>query len=507
MKYILKAYSIKEQGPRPRQEDSMFPEYNTQKDSDRLFIVCDGMGGHSAGDVASSTVCQALSSSILEQCPNAEGPFSDDIFKTALSNAFDVLDTKDNGAAKKMGTTMTFLKLHDEGATIAHMGDSRVYHIRPGKDANDTEILFQTHDHSLVNDLVKLGELTPEEAKHSNQKNIITRAMQPNMERRPRADIYHTHDIRPGDYFMLCSDGILEQMEDENIKYIFSPKVKSAEEKVNMIIDVTAQNHDNHTAILVHITDVIDPIPVCPPVPVVDIEQNNHEEQAPVAEIAGMTPPEDEEDKKSKITNIISIAGACLLLIGALIYLLLPGENKEEAAEPQKKEQKVQKTDVPDNKPQEKVTPEEPTTEENTLTPKSNQDGKWGFVDKDGNEIIPCKYDSIQDFSEELAAVMLNGKWGFIDKTGKEAIPCKYDAADSFHEGAAKVKFEEREFNIDKTGNEVTEPQKESTPADKAEKDKDTAPADNSEEQKQTDTPKEPEQPNTEENPATVQKQ
>lgn len=504
MKYILKAYSIKEQGPRPRQEDSMFPEYNTQKDSDRLFIVCDGMGGHSAGDVASSTVCQALSSSILEQCPNAEGPFSDDIFKTALSNAFDVLDTKDNGAAKKMGTTMTFLKLHDEGATIAHMGDSRVYHIRPGKDANDTEILFQTHDHSLVNDLVKLGELTPEEAKHSNQKNIITRAMQPNMERRPRADIYHTHDIRPGDYFMLCSDGILEQMEDENIKYIFSPKVKSAEEKVNMIIDVTAQNHDNHTAILVHITDVIDPIPVCPPVPVIDIEQNNQEAQAPAAETTRMTPPEDEEDKKSKITNIISIAGACLLLIGALIYLLLPGENKEEAAEPQKKEQKVQKTDVPDNKPQEKVTPEEPTTEENTLTPSADKDGKWGFIDKDSTVIIPCMYDSIQDFSEELAAVMLNGKWGFIDKTGKEAIPCKYDAADSFHEGAAKVKFEEREFNIDKTGNEVTKPAKELAPADNAEEGKDTTPAGNSEEQEQTATSKEPEQPNTEENPATV---
>ena len=483
----------------------MFPEHGTLKDSDRLFIVCDGMGGHSAGDVASSTVCQELSRSILSQCPDTEGSFNDDTFKSALSDAFDMLDTKDNGAAKKMGTTMTFLKLHDEGATIAHIGDSRVYHIRPGEDASDTEILFQTYDHSLVNDLVKVGELTPEEAKHSNQKNIITRAMQPNMERRSRADIYHTHDIKPGDYFMLCSDGILEQMEDENIKYIFSPRVKTPEEKVNMLIEVTSQNHDNHTAILVHITDVIDPIPVCPPTPVVDIEPDTPEVVVPDEEFAGEMPSADEEESKSKITNIISIVFACLLLIGAIVYTFMPGDSKEKAAEPQKKVQaKETGTEIP---------AEKTTTEDHALTPSVNQDGKWGFIDKDSTVIIPCMYDSIQDFSEELAAVMLNGKWGFIDKTGEVAIPCKYDAADSFNEGAAKVKFEEREFNIDKTGNEVTEPTEEPTPADNAEADKNTAP---SKEQEQTatltdsksnepaPTSEEPEQPNTEKSPTTV---
>jgi protein phosphatase len=175
------------------------------------------MGGHSAGDVASSTVCAALSSSVLASC-EAEGEFTDAIFEAALSAAYDALDAKDNGSPKKMGTTLTFLKLHKEGATIAHIGDSRVYHVRPAANAEDTQILFQTSDHSLVNDLVKIGEMTPEEAKVSNQKNIITRAMQPNLERRPSADIFHVSDIRPGDYFFLCSDGILEHMEDENIK-------------------------------------------------------------------------------------------------------------------------------------------------------------------------------------------------------------------------------------------------------------------------------------------------
>ena len=266
MKYKLKAYNIWELGAREKQEDSIFPEYQKTTDADRLFILCDGMGGHSAGEVASGTVCEALSASLQSRCPDPEGSFSDDDFKAALSDAYDALDAKDNGAAKKMGTTLTFLKLHNEGCTIAHIGDSRVYHIRPGKDAEDTEILFQTADHSLVNDLVKIGELTPEEAKHSKQKNIITRAMQPCMERRSRADIYHSSDIRPGDYFMLCSDGILEQMEDYNIKYIFSHKAGDAQNKKQMLIDVTKENRDNHSAFLVHITDVIGSVAASAPI-------------------------------------------------------------------------------------------------------------------------------------------------------------------------------------------------------------------------------------------------
>ncbi|MBO5932872.1 MAG: serine/threonine-protein phosphatase, partial [Bacteroidaceae bacterium] len=176
MKYILKAYNIWELGQRANQEDSIYPEYGKATDSDRLFILCDGMGGHSSGEVASQTVCSSMSSSVLNNCPDSEGSFSDEDFKIALDDAFNALDAKDNGAVKKMGTTLTFLKLHSDGCTIAHIGDSRVYHIRPGKEAADTEILFQTVDHSLVNDLIKIGELTPEEAKFSKQKNVITRA-------------------------------------------------------------------------------------------------------------------------------------------------------------------------------------------------------------------------------------------------------------------------------------------------------------------------------------------
>ena len=258
MRFILTAYNIQELGKRANQEDSLYPALGQQTDNDRLFILCDGMGGHAKGEVASSTVCTAMSNSIMQMCPDPEGAFTDEILLQAINDAFDALDAADpeNAVLKKMGTTMTFLKLHENGATIAHMGDSRVYHVRPGQNPEDTQIMFVTEDHSLVNDLVKIGELTPEEAKTSRQKNVITRAMQPHMERRPRADIYHTVDIQPGDYFFMCSDGILERWEDYDVQRCFSHSYGDDEARIRGIIQETIDNSDNHTAIIVKILDV-----------------------------------------------------------------------------------------------------------------------------------------------------------------------------------------------------------------------------------------------------------
>lgn len=265
MKYKLRVYSIWEYGQRkdsegnPHQEDCTFPLPKDLRDSDRTFILCDGMGGHDAGEVASATVCETMGNSILKDGHDEEGIFTDDDLKNAIAVAFSALDKKDSGAEKKMGTTMTFLKLHNNGATIAHMGDSRVYHIRPGETGNDTRILFETEDHSLVNDLIKIGELTKEEARTSKQKNVITRAMQPNMDRKPKADTKHITDIKAGDYFYMCSDGMLEQEDmanGESLKNIFSNMVKSDEERVNILVGATKHNKDNHTALIIHIENV-----------------------------------------------------------------------------------------------------------------------------------------------------------------------------------------------------------------------------------------------------------
>lgn len=308
MKYKLKAYDIWELGQRERQEDSIFPEYGQAKPSDRLFILCDGMGGHSSGNVASRTVCMAMSKTVLERCPNPEGGFTDEDFLAALEDAYDALDAADDGAEKKMGTTLTFLKFHDQGATIAHIGDSRVYHIRPGKRLEDTKILFQTIDHSVVNDLVRTGNLTPEEAKNSSLKNQISRAMQSHGGRRCKADIYHTSDIRPGDYFIMCSDGILESMEDETFRYVFSAEGGDDEQKRETIIEGTKDNRDNHSAIIVHILD--DRQPVNQPSP----RMRPHTAVKPR--------PNDRKDKLSPTIQLIRwiIIALIVMLLGWLGY-------------------------------------------------------------------------------------------------------------------------------------------------------------------------------------------
>ncbi|MBD5340083.1 MAG: serine/threonine-protein phosphatase [Bacteroides sp.] len=266
MRYILRVYCISEFGQRkdaqgnPHQEDSVYPAVGTLTDDARTFILCDGMGGHEAGEVASATVCESMGASVANDGHDKNGIFTPIDFSNALTAAFDALDEKDNGAAKKMGTTMTFLKLHNDGAMVAHIGDSRVYHIRPGKTGEDTRIMFATEDHSLINDLIKIGELTREEARFSKQKNVITRAMQPNMEQRPNADVHNITDIKAGDYFYMCSDGMLEEPEMENgesLRNIFSEKGGDDENKVQILRSVTEDNKDNHTAFVIHILDVI----------------------------------------------------------------------------------------------------------------------------------------------------------------------------------------------------------------------------------------------------------
>ena len=81
--------------------------------------------------------------------------------------------------------------------------------------------------------------------------------------------------------------------------------------------------------------------------------------------------------------------------------------------------------------------------------------GKWGFIDKNGNEVTHIKYDSVGAFVEGLAPVRLNDKRGFIDKVGNEVIPCRYDEVTDFIEGLAKVKLDDKEGVIDRFGNEL----------------------------------------------------
>ena len=240
--------SINEIGQRSNQEDSII-QWN-----DRLFVLCDGMGGHEKGEVASQTVCQSLVAWFEDNIK--DDSFSDNQLREAIEYAYTELDKYDDGNPRKMGTTLTLLYIHNRGVTAAHMGDSRIYHIRPSQ--HDEGILYQSRDHSLVFDLFQAGEISYDEMATFSQKNIVTRAMTPGEDNRMRPDIIHVTDIRPDDWFVLCSDGMLEQIDrDGNLLLALFVSQAPDTQKRDHFLSETLNNQDNHSAWLIHIKNVI----------------------------------------------------------------------------------------------------------------------------------------------------------------------------------------------------------------------------------------------------------
>lgn len=250
---IRKPLSFTEIGHKDNQEDYLYPSHADEKT--RVFIMCDGMGGHDNGEVASKTAANALGD-FLSSCSAIDVS----VFETGLAKAYDALDNIDTNSVKKPGTTMTCLCLNDDNYLVAHIGDSRIYHIRPSLFNPDTKrggILYQSSDHSLVNDLLKAGELTEEEAREFPQKNVITRAMQPHLAKRYKADVYVFDDIRKGDYFFLCCDGVLEQLSNEMLCRILSDASLDDEQKLTVIKAVCdGKTRDNYTCWLIPVDEV-----------------------------------------------------------------------------------------------------------------------------------------------------------------------------------------------------------------------------------------------------------
>ncbi len=255
---IRQPKSFSEIGRKDNQEDFLWPNPATVTTENRVFVMCDGVGGQDSGEVASETAATALGTYLTEH-QSEDGIVTKADFEKALSYAYDEMDKVDNGAVRKMGTTMTCLVLHRGGALVAHIGDSRIYHVRPSLASKEgrTGIIYQSADHSLVNDLLKAGEITEEEAVNFPQKNVITRAMQPHLERRYKADIYEINDVESGDYFFLCCDGVLEQLTNDKLGEILANVTLNDDGKIAAIKAVCDERtRDNYTCWLVPIDKV-----------------------------------------------------------------------------------------------------------------------------------------------------------------------------------------------------------------------------------------------------------
>lgn len=254
---IRKPLCFSEIGRKENQEDYLFPSEATNRT--RVFIMCDGMGGHDNGEVASATAATALGEYLTGFAK--KGKMVDiPRFEAGLAAAYDALDAIDTNSAKKPGTTLTCLCLNKDSYLVAHIGDSRIYHIRPSlfnKETRRGGILYQSSDHSLVNDLLQAGEISEEEAKVFPQKNVITRAMQPHLPKRYKADVFLYDDIQEGDYFFLCCDGVLEQLSNEDLCSILADEALNDAQKLSKIKAVCdGRTRDNYTCWLVPVDKV-----------------------------------------------------------------------------------------------------------------------------------------------------------------------------------------------------------------------------------------------------------
>lgn len=231
---------------RIRKSNQDFVRVFKNKSGITLAIVCDGMGGHQGGDVASTMAVTHLGHNFtstdltdaniaqkwLDVQLNSE---NETILKTA--DRFPDL----NG----MGTTIVLAFAFADTALIAHLGDSRAYSYADGKFTQLTE------DHSLVNELVKMGQITKEQAKHHPQKNIITQALGVSSTIDPE---YTNIDLKDHDIILLCTDGLTNSLSDPQIQQILATKELSLQDRCDKLINEANRlgGGDNITVCLVY---------------------------------------------------------------------------------------------------------------------------------------------------------------------------------------------------------------------------------------------------------------
>ncbi len=168
-----------------------------------LFVVADGMGGAQAGEVASSVAVDTFRDGLHDGADPERSLVAQVEQANTRINELSRVNVEHAG----MGTTITAVYVGEQEVSIAHVGDSRAYCLRDG------ELLRLTDDHSLVDELIRQGKLTPEEAEEHPQRSVITRALGP--EATVEVDI-RSFRGRPGDVYLLCSDGLTTMLgEDE----------------------------------------------------------------------------------------------------------------------------------------------------------------------------------------------------------------------------------------------------------------------------------------------------
>jgi len=230
---------------RETNQDVFFASYGEDM---AIAIVCDGMGGARAGNIASKIACDILVDEIQRRRKPGASLFElekdiADAIEIANTVVFEMANSNNNYFG--MGTTMVGVIANEHEALVFHIGDSRAYLL------SDSKLSRITRDHSIVEYYLSQGKITEEEAKKHPQRNLITRVLGPDKEVEPE---FIRLEVNKGDWIMLCSDGLIDMVDDETIEKILT-KDKSGHAACKRLINAanTRGGLDNVTVAIVSI--------------------------------------------------------------------------------------------------------------------------------------------------------------------------------------------------------------------------------------------------------------
>jgi len=222
-----------------------------------LFVLADGMGGYNAGEVASGMATSLIADGLNEAWhprevdrmgrEEAKG-YAEKLLREQIGRANNAIFTtsQNNPECAGMGTTLVVCHFYDNFVAVAHIGDSRLYRLRG-------EVMEQvTRDHSLLQEQLDSGLITPEEAKLSQNKNLVTRALGIDPVVEPEI---HVHETQPDDLYLLCSDGLSDMVEDEEIRLTLITLKSNPSLTVQQLVQAANDNggRDNISAVLVRV--------------------------------------------------------------------------------------------------------------------------------------------------------------------------------------------------------------------------------------------------------------
>lgn len=235
----MKTFSMTDVGQvRQLNQDYLYSSEKPVGNLDNLFIVADGMGGHKAGDYASKFTVE----NVVELIEKSEETEPVKIIEAAVEETNKrLLQEAENPELSGMGTTIVICTIHDKEAYIANVGDSRLYLI-------DSGIRQITHDHSLVEEMVRMGEIAPERARIHPNKNIITRAIGAGDE--VKIDFFQIA-LEKDSIILMCSDGLTNMVDDEDIKFIVDRQRDVVEITESLMKAANANGGKDNIAIII----------------------------------------------------------------------------------------------------------------------------------------------------------------------------------------------------------------------------------------------------------------